>query len=228
MKQRGHRCIVIDGQVMVMQMLCGVLRTFAGVEIVGTGRGHEDADRLTAIPGVDLAIVAADSCDGDLLDRLLVAHPRLHLVILTARRETWKRPAILADRLIGVVDKTAPLQDLLAKLPSPAGELGERSHAPPGRHDLLALLTPRQCDVVDALAKGLTNKEIAIMLGITVQTVETHRKVISKKLGCNGASLVRLATLTCHLSLETQEGSPMRRGRRERSPAAPASRKTSS
>ena len=48
------------------------------------------------------------------------------------------------------------------------------------------------------LGRGLDNKEIATALRISVQTVTTHRKAIAKKLGCNGASLVRLATLATH------------------------------
>jgi DNA-binding CsgD family transcriptional regulator len=63
-----------------------------------------------------------------------------------------------------------------------------------------ARLTPRETDVFVQIGRGMSNKEIARSLGLSVQTVATHRKSISKKLDCNGASLVRLATLAGHVS----------------------------
>ncbi|MRR50612.1 MAG: LuxR family transcriptional regulator [Rhodocyclaceae bacterium] len=47
---------------------------------------------------------------------------------------------------------------------------------------LLARLTPRQLEVCALVAKGLTNKMIADQLGITVNTIKTHRSEIYRKL----------------------------------------------
>jgi DNA-binding NarL/FixJ family response regulator len=46
-----------------------------------------------------------------------------------------------------------------------------------------ARITPREIEIVQLLAEGKTNKEIAAALGITVRTVETHRSKIMLKLG---------------------------------------------
>lgn len=55
-----------------------------------------------------------------------------------------------------------------------------------GRSPVLAALerlTPREREVLDALASGATNKEIAIALGSTPGTVKTHIERLIGKLG---------------------------------------------
>jgi DNA-binding NarL/FixJ family response regulator len=55
-------------------------------------------------------------------------------------------------------------------------------------------LTPREIDVLELLAEGLSNKSIAERLGISDQTVKFHVASISSKLGAsNRTDVVRLA-----------------------------------
>jgi two-component system response regulator NreC len=55
-------------------------------------------------------------------------------------------------------------------------------------------LTPRERQVLVGIAEGLTNKEIAERLGVSVRTVETHREHIMQKLGIHTvAGLTRYA-----------------------------------
>jgi DNA-binding NarL/FixJ family response regulator len=55
-------------------------------------------------------------------------------------------------------------------------------------------LSPREREIVQLLAEGRSNKEVATTLGISVKTAETHRGTIMKKLGFNAFSeLVRYA-----------------------------------
>jgi len=55
-------------------------------------------------------------------------------------------------------------------------------------------LTPREREIVQLLAEGKSNKQVAAALGISVHTAETHRSNIMRKLGLNSMSeLVRYA-----------------------------------
>ena len=55
-------------------------------------------------------------------------------------------------------------------------------------------LSPRERQVLELLAHGHTNREIAARLFLSVKTVETHRSRLSDKLGLHRrADLVRLA-----------------------------------
>jgi two-component system nitrate/nitrite response regulator NarL len=46
-----------------------------------------------------------------------------------------------------------------------------------------ALLTPRETQILDAIADGLTNKAIARRLGISLHTVKFHVESVFRKLG---------------------------------------------
>lgn len=66
--------------------------------------------------------------------------------------------------------------------------------APAQAHSLLEALTPRERDVLQGVARGLTNKAIAAELGISRRTVEAHRESLMKKLEIhNVAGLTRFA-----------------------------------
>jgi DNA-binding NarL/FixJ family response regulator len=55
-------------------------------------------------------------------------------------------------------------------------------------------LTSREREIVQLLAEGNTNKDIARRLGLSVKTVETHRAVVLRKLGLSSlVDLVRWA-----------------------------------
>jgi DNA-binding NarL/FixJ family response regulator len=59
---------------------------------------------------------------------------------------------------------------------------------------LLERLTPRERDILDALAEGLSSKQIAQQHGLSVRTVETHRLNLKRKLDIDGqAELIKFA-----------------------------------
>jgi DNA-binding NarL/FixJ family response regulator len=56
------------------------------------------------------------------------------------------------------------------------------------------VLTPREREVVELVAKGKINKQIAYTLEISTKTVETHRATVMQKLNLRTtADLVRFA-----------------------------------
>jgi DNA-binding NarL/FixJ family response regulator len=72
---------------------------------------------------------------------------------------------------------------------------------PPGAEQLLGggehpagALTAREQQVMEMLSRGLTNREIAEHLAISIKTVDTHRGHVLKKLGLrNNSELTRFA-----------------------------------
>jgi DNA-binding CsgD family transcriptional regulator len=56
------------------------------------------------------------------------------------------------------------------------------------------LLTPRQLQVLLCIAEGMSTKEIADLMGVSVKTAETHRALMMERLGIfNVAGLTRYA-----------------------------------
>ena len=74
-----------------------------------------------------------------------------------------------------------------------SGYLGDKGDG----EDDLARLTDREREVLQLIAEGKTNKEVAAVLSVSINTVETHRKHIMEKLDLhNTAELVRFALRT--------------------------------
>ena len=195
------RCVVVQDQVLVLELLCEALRNLRGLEIVATGTSLADGDRLEASRAIDLLIldcVLGDGSGFDLLRRLVAMHPGLRCIVITDSAPTNACPPDLADWIVATVGQAEPLAALLAAIEEAVGERVAKPAGSPNGEPVRARLTKREGDVFVHLGRGLANKEIATALGISVRTVETHRKAIAKKLGCNGASLVRLATLATH------------------------------
>jgi DNA-binding NarL/FixJ family response regulator len=64
-------------------------------------------------------------------------------------------------------------------------------------------LTPRQCEVLALMARGFTVKEVALVLDISVKTVETHRANLMERLDMhNVPRLVHYAIRAGLISLE--------------------------
>jgi DNA-binding NarL/FixJ family response regulator len=62
------------------------------------------------------------------------------------------------------------------------------------QNSIFHLLTDRERQIVQMLAEGKSNKEVASVLSISVKTVETHRATVMRKLGINSiVELVRYA-----------------------------------
>jgi DNA-binding NarL/FixJ family response regulator len=63
-----------------------------------------------------------------------------------------------------------------------------------GKDEARSRLTPRQREIVQLLAEGKSSKEVAVALGLSVKTAETHRANIMRRLDCHSVSeLVRYA-----------------------------------
>lgn len=57
---------------------------------------------------------------------------------------------------------------------------------------LLAKLSPRQREVAEALAVGVTSREIAGKLGLSVKTVDIHRSMVCLKFDSHSGSIPRI------------------------------------
>jgi DNA-binding NarL/FixJ family response regulator len=125
---------------------------------------------------------------------------------------TWHAEPSYAARAIGAgahgyVNKSVEPEALLAAIR--AVSRGEQV-IPPGVEALLAsgdghpasALTAREQQVMEMLARGMTNREIAEHLEISIKTVDTHRGHVLKKLGLrNNSELTRFAVKHGYVAL---------------------------
>jgi len=161
------------------------------------------------LEGVDVFVVdlgLPDSSGFVATTELMRLHPEAHVLVLTMHAREDLVARAFAAGATGYALKEQPGEELAEAIATVAR--GERYVAPklrtPRLSELLAagrgaggplsLLSSREREGFDLLARGLDNKDVARRLFISVKTVETHRAHIFRKLGVHGiAELVRLA-----------------------------------
>ena len=129
------------------------------------------------------------------------------VVVLTWHTEPSYAARAIAAGAHGYVSKSVEPTQLLEAIRSVSR--GEQV-IPPGVEQLLAngdghpasALTAREQQVMEMLARGMTNREIAEHLEISIKTVDTHRGHVLKKLGLrNNSELTRFAVKHGYVSL---------------------------
>ncbi|RME81648.1 MAG: DNA-binding response regulator [Caldilineae bacterium] len=137
--------------------------------------------------------------------QLLQAHPNLRVLILTMHEDAAILREVLDAGAAGYVVKRAAESELLNAIravqrgdvyvhPAMTRALLESPTPATPRPEPPEGLTPRETEVLRLIALGYTNRQMAVELGISIKTVETHRANITAKLGTRRrVDLVRYA-----------------------------------
>jgi two-component system, NarL family, invasion response regulator UvrY len=185
------------------------LSTAEDLEIVGeAGTADETLAMLRDVkPDVlVLDLTLPDRSGIDILNDMRQLDTAPLVVVLTWHTEPSYAARAIAAGAHGYVYKTAQPEELLRAIR--AVVRGERV-VPPGVDEMLASgavdpagsLTARELQVMEMLARGLTNREIAEQLGISGKTVDTHRGHVLKKLGIrNNSELTSFAVKHGYIS----------------------------
>lgn len=197
------RCVVVEDQVMFLQLLVAMLRTQPNLEVVATAQGVEEAIAVCAEHDPDLLILDLALPDGDglsVVQALSHSEQPPAVIVLSGQASSFVCPRELTPLVQAVVDKTRAYADLSTEIQRLLRLTGEQEESAPGAA-VLSTLTLRERQVFSLIGKGHTNRAIADLLGLSVRTVETHRKRITVKLGAKGGDLVRLAALDLQMAL---------------------------
>ena len=191
---------------MVRQGFRLILSAQEDMEIVGdAGNGREAVEMAeTLAPDVVVMDVAMPELNGiEATRRLAASRPRIRVLALSMHKDSVYVREILHAGAKGYLLKDSIDRDLVAAVRAVARGEGYLS---PGvseavlsdyrRHvsDPLDLLTAREREVLQMIAEGKTNKEIAVQLNLSVYTVDAHRGRIMEKLNLHSmGELVRFA-----------------------------------
>ncbi|MCH9713445.1 MAG: response regulator transcription factor [Cyanobacteria bacterium] len=189
------RCLIVEDQVMFLQLLCTMLQGLRGLEVVATATSCHDGLLACRHHRPDILILDLALPDGDGLEVarfLRMQQPQARTLVLSAQAASFVCPEELEAMLVGVVDKTSTYETLQGVIES---ALLPQEPDGPSRRAGMQGLTPRQREIFHLIGRGLSNKAIAAGIGLSLATVETHRKAIARRLGCSGAELVRRAAL---------------------------------
>jgi len=180
------------------------------IEVVG--EAGTAAETLSMVQNVKpdvllLDITLPDRSGFDVLGDLRSVDTAPLVVVLTWHTEPSYAARAIAAGAHGFVNKAVEPGALLESIR--AVSRGEQI-VPPGVEQLLAsgdghpasALTARELQVMEMLSRGMTNREIAEHLDISIKTVDTHRGHVLKKLGLrNNSELTRFAVKHGYVTL---------------------------
>ncbi len=193
------RVLLVDDDDLMRAGLRSVLSSDETIEVVGeAGDGREAVDRVRELrPDVVLMDIRMPNLDGISGTReVLAVRPEAKVVILTTFEEDDYIFGALSAGASGFLLKRTSPEELIHALhtvaagdsllsPSVTRRVIERmagQPAPDTSSSALDELTPRERDVLELVARGLSNNEIAADLVIEESTVKTHVKRILMKL----------------------------------------------
>jgi len=176
-------------------------REEAGFEVVGQAGSLAEAHRMLQEKQVDVAVIdlgLPDGYGGDLIKDLREAHPQAQALVLSATLERAQIARAVEAGAAGVINKTAHLSEMVDALKRlrrgetllPLQEVvellrfaGRRRDEEHEAHQAVAQITPREREVLQALAEGLDSEAIARRLHISLRTERNHMANILTKLG---------------------------------------------
>ncbi len=192
----GIKVLAVDDHEVV---LLGLRSAFQDSDITIVGEAASGTEAIKAVnarkPDVVLMDVRMEGGDGlNTLGRLKLDYPELPIVIFSAYDNPTYIARAVALGAAGFVLKNSPRERLLDSIRKAAS--GESAWtreelrrvtgalaAPRLTGDIEVPLTQRESEVLRQMALGLTNKEIAKMLGISYETVKEHVQHILRKIG---------------------------------------------
>ena len=190
------KCVIVEDQTMFLQMLHNMLEAIPQLTVVATARTKADATVACEKLRPDLLVLDIALPDGEgitVARRLSKLNASAKTIVLSGEASTFVCPADLQLHVHAVLDKTqafdALAEEIKALLPRNRGD------------NFRGELTPREKEIFRLIGHGLQSKEIAGALGISVLTVQSHRKKIAEKLGTNGAELMQRALRHYHATL---------------------------
>ena len=208
---KALRILVVDDHLLIRQGLRSIVEAQPGWSICGEAEDGRQAIELSAElqPDVILLDISMPELNGlDAIRQIRAGAPAAEVLILTMHESERLASDALKAGARGCVLKSdgprqlvAAVETVAAHRPYCAGKFAEmlverRSHPAgddPGDGSR-PRLSAREREVVQLIAEGRTNKEVALRLGISPKTAEAHRTNMMRRLNFHSvAELVRYA-----------------------------------
>jgi DNA-binding NarL/FixJ family response regulator len=204
------RILLADDHEVVRRGLCSLLRGQPEWEVCGEAAdGREAVEMAQRLkPDVIVLDIGMPNLNGlEATRQILKANPQAKILILTLHESEEVVRHILDAGARGFLSKADAARDVIAAVealrrgkiyftPKVGSMVLEgylhRDAKAPAEPPAVSRLTPREREIVQLLAEGKSSKEVAVALGLSVKTAETHRSNIMRKLDLHSTSALVL------------------------------------
>ena len=192
--------LLVDDHAVVRMGLSAIINLQADLKVCGEAENGEAAVRLAAELKPDVVVMdfSLPGMDGaEATAAVLKASPSSKVLILTSFGTSADLARAMAAGAIGAVTKNLSNDELSSAIRDTAR--GIQHFSPEIRQTLSEgtddkTFTKRQMEVLDSITRGLSNDDIALMLGISKSRVKQHLNEVYEKLGAsNRAEAVAIA-----------------------------------
>lgn len=203
----SFRILLADDHEVVRRGLCSLLRAQPDWEVCGEAtNGREAVEKALKLkPEAVILDLGMPSLNGlEATRQILKALPQTRVLILTLHDSDQVVQEVLNAGARGFLLKSDAARDLVAAVealrrdkiyftPKVAsmvldGYLRRNTPGAEAEISTRSRLTPREREIVQLLAEGRSSKEVAVVLGLSVKTAETHRSNIMRKLELHSVS----------------------------------------
>jgi DNA-binding NarL/FixJ family response regulator len=202
--------LIADDHEVVRRGIRALIQEQPGWQVVAEAKNGRDAVAKADEFKPDLAIldITMPSLNGlDAAKQIAKISPRTKVLILTIHESDQLIHQILDAGAHGYVLKTDAGRDLVTAVNALLSDKtfftakvarmvmdGYLGKGPKGSKEGSLQITGREREIVQLLAEAKSSKEVATILNLSVETVETHRSNILRKLNCHSVTeLVRYA-----------------------------------
>ena len=192
--------LLVDDHAVVRMGLSAIINLQADLKVCGEAENGEAAVRLAAELKPDVVVMdfSLPGMDGaEATAAILKASPSSKVLILTSFGTSSDLARAMAAGAVGAVTKNLSNDELSSAIRDTAR--GIQHFSPEIRQTLSEgtddkAFTKRQMEVLDSITRGLSNDDIALMLGISKSRVKQHLNEVYEKLGAsNRAEAVAIA-----------------------------------
>ncbi len=202
----GIRVLVVEDQPKILKAQIKLLETFDDIEIVGEALSGESAlEKIEEVkPEVLLLDLGLPQMSGiDVTRKVKASHPEIEILIFTIFDEEEKVTEAIVAGAAGYLLKGTPVEKIVEGIkdvkaggaviqPNLARSLlrligANANDRPMGYQfqatgEVICVLTDRELEILQIIAKGLSNNEAAKVLGLSKATIRTHLEHIYEKL----------------------------------------------
>lgn len=191
------KILLVDDHTLILQGIKHVISQMPEIEMVYTASSGTEAMLLINMQPFDIYLLDIELPDingFDLIEKIWQKYPEARILINTMHEEIWTLKKLVKTPISGAILKSADISELTLAIQTilKGGHylcrrfksILNRLHM---EKQIKEQLTLREMEVLQAIAKGYSTREIAELLHVSNNTIESHRKSLMSKLEAKNA-----------------------------------------